>query len=60
MRMVPECDVNENTPNEKSAPLKPRLLRVKIKEHRKKLPLNNNNDDEWMKLRREIEKQQNR
>lgn len=55
-----ENDVNENTPNEKSAPFKPRLLRVKIKEQRKKVPFNNNNNDEWVKLRREIEKQQNR
>lgn len=60
MKTEPEHDVNQNTPNEKSAPFKPRLLRVKIKEHRKKVPLNNNNNDEWVKLRREITIQQDR
>lgn len=43
----------------KSEPFKPRLLRTKKKENIQRVVFNNNND-EWVKHRRELESKNNR
>lgn len=55
-----ECDEDiKNEQEEKPTPFKPRLLRVKKKENYQKVIFNNNND-EWVKHRRELENKQHR
>lgn len=54
-----QCDINKNEPEERPIPFKPRLLRAKRKENSQKIVFNNNSD-EWVRHRRELEKNQNR
>ncbi|KAJ8922653.1 hypothetical protein NQ315_007685 [Exocentrus adspersus] len=52
-------EVNKTESEERPAPFKPRLLRNKRKENSQKIVFNNNSD-EWVKHRRELEKNESR
>jgi forkhead box protein N len=55
IKLSPQYDINDNESDERPAPFKPRLLRTKKKEGKSKVLCNNNNNDEWVKHRRELE-----
>ncbi|XP_018565182.1 forkhead box protein N3 isoform X2 [Anoplophora glabripennis] len=59
LKFSPHCDINKNESEEKPIPFKPRLLRAKRKENSQKAVFNNNSD-EWVRHRRELERNQNR
>lgn len=58
IKLSPQYDINDNEANERHTPFKPRLLRTKKKEGKSKII--NNNNDEWVKHRRELEINQHR
>lgn len=59
IKLSPQFDINDNEAEERPTPFKPRLLRTKKKEGKTKIICNNNND-EWVKHRRELEINQHR
>ncbi|KYB27821.1 forkhead box protein N3 isoform X1 [Tribolium castaneum] len=58
IKLSPQYDINDNEATERPTPFKPRLLRAKKKEGKSKMLCNNN--DEWVRHRRELEINQHR
>lgn len=59
IKLSPQFDINENESDVKPIPFKPRMLRTKKKDCKERC-MNNNNNDDWVKHRRELEINQHR